>query len=135
MQTTQIFDITFGDCDPAGIVFYPNAFRWMDAVFHTFLRSAGGHQALCQKLSSIGLGLVDASARFRHPMHDGDRLNLRISEAKWSQRSLTLNYEGTVDGRRAFEGNEVRCLFIQSETGIVAGDLAPLRALLEPGDV
>ena len=29
--------VSFGDCDPAGIVFYPNFFRWFDRCFHHFL--------------------------------------------------------------------------------------------------
>ncbi|KAA0913956.1 acyl-CoA thioesterase [Aquicoccus porphyridii] len=135
MQTIQTFDITFGDCDPAGIVFYPNAFRWMDTALHALLRPAGGHQVLCRKLDAVGLGLVDASAKFRHPMHDGDRLELRIAVTEWSRRSLTLGYEGSVEGRQTFEGREVRCLFTRTETGIVAADLAPLRTLLEAEDV
>lgn len=135
MAAAQDFDITFGDCDPAGIVFYPNAFRWMDAGFHTLLRPAGGHAILCRNLKAVGLGLVDASAEFRHPMRDGDRLSLRITITEWSHRSFTLHYEGIVEDKRAFRGREVRCLFTRLENGIVAADVAPLRALLESENV
>jgi 4-hydroxybenzoyl-CoA thioesterase len=31
--------VKFGDCDPAGIVFYPNYFRWMDSVLHGYYQS------------------------------------------------------------------------------------------------
>ena len=24
-------DVTWGDCDPAGIIYYPTYFRWIDA--------------------------------------------------------------------------------------------------------
>jgi 4-hydroxybenzoyl-CoA thioesterase len=33
--------VSFGHCDPAEIVFYPNFFRWFDAAFHSFLESSG----------------------------------------------------------------------------------------------
>jgi 4-hydroxybenzoyl-CoA thioesterase len=135
MTAAQDFDITFGDCDPAGIVFYPNAFRWMDAGFHTLLRPAGGHATLCRNLKAVGVGLVDASAEFRRPMRDGDRLSLRITITEWSHRSFTLHYDGTVEGKRAFRGREVRCLFTRAESGIVAADVAPLRVLLETENV
>lgn len=55
MTAAQDFDITFGDCDPAGIVFYPNAFRWMDAGFHTLLRPVGVRDPL-PKPESCGGG-------------------------------------------------------------------------------
>jgi acyl-CoA thioesterase FadM len=28
---TIVRDVTWGDCDPAGIIFYPNYFRWIDS--------------------------------------------------------------------------------------------------------
>lgn len=127
-------EITFGDCDPAGIVFYPNVFRWMDAAFHEVLHRHGGHAALCERLGMVGLGLVDASARFHHPMRDGDRLALHLSVAQWSARSLTLAYAGKLGETTAFTGQEVRCMFLRGPSGMVAGDMARLRAVLEAGD-
>lgn len=135
MRQTQIFNVTFGDCDPAGIVFYPNIFRWMDSAFHSLLRACGGHAKLCEQLDAAGLGLVDASARFKHPMRDGDRLTLHVEIAEWSRRTFTLLYEGSVGGNVTFTGREVRCLFKQTQNGIVAADLAPLRELLESANV
>ncbi|MDF3416324.1 acyl-CoA thioesterase [Sulfitobacter sp. M57] len=135
MSQTQTFDISFGDCDPVGIVFYPNAFRWMDATFHTLLRRYGGHSQVCKQLEAVGLGLVDASAQFKHPMRDGDTLDLRTQVVEWSQRTVTLGYEGRVQGKLAFTGREVRCLFKRSQNSIVAADLAQLRELLEGPNV
>lgn len=122
------FNISFGDCDPAGIVFYPNAFRWMDATFHDFLRPHGGHAAICAELGATGIGLVDAGAQFRSPMLDGNRLALHLEIADWSRRTISLTYRGMVGTRLAFEGREVRCLFIPTETGLVAGDMTRLKA-------
>ena len=33
--------VQFGDCDPAGIVFFPNFSRWMDAASHHFFVGCG----------------------------------------------------------------------------------------------
>jgi len=125
-------EVTFGDCDPAGIVFYPNTFRWMDAAFHKLLRQHGGHAYLCEQLGALGVGLVDASAQFQKPMRDGEQLSLRISNLEWSKRTLTVYYDGEVDGSARFRGREVRCLFKQSDNGIVAGEIDQLRQCLEP---
>ena len=41
MSKTVVYEveIMFGDCDPAGIVFFPNYSKWMDASSLNFLRS------------------------------------------------------------------------------------------------
>lgn len=127
-------EISFGDCDPAGIVFYPNIFRWMDAAFHVQLRRFGGHNELCKKLNALGAGLVEATSQFRKPMRDGDRLEVLITNLEWSRRTLALTYEGRVGNAVVFEGKEVRCLFIETPTGIVAGDIGEMRRLLELAD-
>lgn len=132
MPELLTFEITFGDCDPAGIVFYPNTFRWMDATFQKLLRKHGGHAHLCERLGAKGLGLVDASAQFQKPMRDGEQLCLRIATLEWSRRTLTIHYEGEVDGSARFKGREVRCLFMHTEHGIVAGEIEQLRQCLEP---
>lgn len=128
---TFTIQVTFGDCDPAGIVFYPNTFRWMDAAFHNHLRPHGGHKKLCEELQAVGLGLVDSSAKFKRPMRDGDMLSIEITIEKWDRKTLTIAYDGRVDGVQVFQGREIRCLFIQGKTGINAGDLTELRKRLE----
>ena len=35
------FQVHFGDCDPAGIAFYPNFFRWYDAASRHFFDCCG----------------------------------------------------------------------------------------------
>ena len=39
--TTFTVDVAFGDCDPAGIVFFPNFSRWMDASSLSFFMQCG----------------------------------------------------------------------------------------------
>lgn len=126
--TTQI---TFGDCDPAGIVYYPNTFRWMDATFHKMLRAFGGHAALCEALGSVGLGLIDASAQFKSPLRDGDDLSIYATVTDWGNKAVTIAYEGRVGDRCAFKGNEVRCIFTRTESGMIAGDMTKLRDIME----
>ena len=131
ISTIHTREITFGDCDPAKIVFYPNTFRWMDASFHQLLRPFGGHDAVCKALNSLGLGLVDAQAQFLSPMRDGDTLSLQVEVESWSTRSFTLVYVGHVSERKVLVGREVRCLFQKTENGIVAGNVGGLKEMLE----
>ena len=122
--------VSFGDCDPARIVFYPNMFRWMDAAFHDLLRRFGGHGSICEGLGAIGIGVMDAKANFRSPLRDGDNLDIRVLMGEARRSSLGLIYEGFVGDRLAFEGAETRAMFVKSERGISAGDLGPLLAIL-----
>lgn len=127
MEHSYQVNVSFGDCDPAGIVYYPNTFRWMDACFHDALRPFGGHAAICEELNAVGIGLVDSGAQFRSPMRDGDILTVRLTVLDWARKTLSLGYEGFVGDRLAFAGKEVRCLFQTSSKGLSAGDMSLLR--------
>lgn len=129
--------ISFGDCDPAGIVYYPNFLRWFDRCFHDFLREvAGGHSRLCRQLGAIGLGLMDCGAAFRAPLAPDEVLSLEMRLERWSTRSLRLGYRGYSpgpDGRRLIlEGHELRGVFQRRDDGrLTAAPVAGLRAILD----
>jgi 4-hydroxybenzoyl-CoA thioesterase len=123
--------VTFGDCDPAGIVFYPNYFAWFDRTFHDWLREFGGHASICKSLGALGLGLMEVNAKFRSPSRDGDVLDIHLSIGTWDRKALRLTYEGQIAGRTAVIGQEVRGLFKTSPTGIMAADMEELKVYLE----
>ena len=125
--------VSFGDCDPAGIVFYPNMFAWMDACFHDLLRRHGGHGAVCEALGAVGLGLMEAGAGFRRPMRENDLVEVAIASADWGEKTLTLTYELSVNGAVCATGREMRGVFLPAPRGLRGGETAPLRAMLEGG--
>ena len=123
--------ISFGHCDPAGIVFYPNYFRWFDRCLHSFLKvRAAGHGALCARLGAVGLGLMDVGASFPAPARDGDVMRLSLRFDTWSSRTVRLAYAGEVDGRTVVEGHELRGMFVEHDGRLRAGELSELRAIL-----
>lgn len=129
-QTTQT--IRFGDCDPAGIVFYPNYLRWFDGTFHALLRSRGkGHQELCAGLGLVGMGLMEVGARFRSPATDGDTLTLSVEVGEWRERSVRFLYQGRVGDRLVLDGFELRGLFVGKGEALGLSPVAPLKAYLE----
>jgi 4-hydroxybenzoyl-CoA thioesterase len=85
-------------------------------------------------LQAVGIGLVESNARFQSPLRDGDLLDIETTISDWGRRTLTVTYAGSVSGRTAFEVKEVRCLFKTTETGMVAGEVGDLRAVLETGN-
>ena len=121
--------VTFGECDPAGIVFYPNIYGWFDRCFHDWLVGFGGHAAICAELGAVGLGLMQADAVFRRPMRPNDRIEVAMTLRDWGRRALTLDYAVTLGDTLTATGTEVRGLFRPGGAGIVAGEMAALRDL------
>lgn len=123
--------VSFGDCDPAGILFYPNHFRFMDATFQAYLRARGTSQADIQaRFEAVGTGLIEASGSFRGPVHDGDVLGHALTLPEWTAKTFRLRYVASVDGHTVFEGEEVRGLFVRRDGRLRLSELHDLRALL-----
>ena len=66
-RTTQYkVDIHFGDCDPAGIVFFPNFSRWMDAASLAFFMECGlpPWRELAKTRGIVGTPLLEINTKF-----------------------------------------------------------------------
>ena len=58
-------EVTWGDCDPAGIVFYPRYFAWMDQASHLMAREMGvAREAMLPPTGDVGFPIVGARAQF-----------------------------------------------------------------------
>src|SRR3989304_1651914 len=69
-------EVQWGDCDPAGIIFYPTYFRWMDAATWAFLDSVGYNARRCRE-EHRAMPLVSAECQFLAPAGQGDRCEVR----------------------------------------------------------
>ena len=124
--------VSFGDCDPAGIVYYPHFFRWFDGTFHGWLRASGHpHEELCRKLGASGFGLMDVGAGFRGPVRDGDHLVISARIEEWATRFVRIRYEGHVQGKLVVEGFEKRGVFLTDGGKLKAGDVSVLKPILD----
>ncbi|MBN8293477.1 acyl-CoA thioesterase [Rhodobacter sp. NTK016B] len=121
------YTVTFGDCDPAGIVFYPNIYGWFDRCFHDWLGRFGGHAAICKEVGAVGAGLMQADAVFRRPMRPNDTISVSMTIREWGRKSLTLDYQIRLGETVTATGTEVRGLFKPGEKGIVAGEMHELK--------
>lgn len=107
---TTRFTIEFGDCDPAGIVFYPNYFRWMDAASLHYFRAAGipnWHQREASD-GVLGIPLVDAQARFIAPATYGEQIDVETTILEWRTKSFVLQHRIRRGEVLLVEGREVR---------------------------
>lgn len=106
---TTSMEIAWADCDPAGIVFYPHFFRFMDTAFHRLLAARGTSQAdLQRRFGIVGTPIGEANARFRSPGRPGDMLVLSVASVACAHKTFRVDYAAAIGDRAVFEGFEVR---------------------------
>ena len=100
---------SWGDCDAAGIIFYPNYFRWFDECTQALLHSVGLDQrSLRREFGIVGTAAVDASARFTSPVSYGDVMQAVSYVERWGTASFTVYHRFDREETMAVEGREVR---------------------------
>ena len=73
LTVTRNVRIEWGDCDPAGIVYFPRYFEYFDQCTAGMFEAVGYRKpALLQTFDIAGFPLVDARANFRMPSKFGD---------------------------------------------------------------
>ncbi len=100
--------VQWGDCDPAGIIFYPTYFRWMDAATWAFLDSVG-YSAKRMRAEHIAMPLVSAQCDFLAPAQQGDHCEVHSRIVRFGGKSFALAHEITrSDGVVLARGSETR---------------------------
>ncbi len=101
-------EVHWGDCDPAGIIFYPTYFRWMDAATWAFWASVG-YGAKRMKAEHLAMPLVGAECRFIAPAEQGDRCEVRSRIARFGGKSFVVAHDMVRDdGTALASGSETR---------------------------
>jgi YbgC/YbaW family acyl-CoA thioester hydrolase len=114
-QTTRL--VEWGDCDAAGIVYYPNYYRWMDGTFHALTRSLGIDQrSLMEEYNLLGTPLIDTGCSFAAPATYGDELTITARIASLGASSLSLAYTFARAGAPMARGHEAR-VFVRALPG------------------
>lgn len=125
----------WGDCDSAGIIFYPNYFRWFDECTQALLRSVGLDQrSLRDEFGIVGTAAVDASARFTAPVSYDDVLQATSFVERWGTSSFTVYHRFDREaGVMAVEGREVRIWARREPDGRLRTEPVPeaFRSLLD----
>lgn len=111
----------WGDCDPAGIVFYPRYFGWMDAGFQALLRARGLSQQTLRERFGTVTPLVEVGASFRGPVRPGDALTVAIDVEAWEERRFRVSYAFDAGESVVAEGFEVRAWANLAADGTLRG--------------
>jgi len=123
--------VEWGDCDPAGIVYYPCYFRWIDqATFRLFLAAGLTRDDVSSGQWKQGTPLVAAECSFRRPSQHGEKLTIESHVEKFGRSSFTVRHVfRDASGEVAAEGTETR-IWARKE-----GNARSLKAVPIPEDV
>ncbi len=101
--------IEWGDCDPAGIVYYPRYFALFDAATDALFEAAGFKmRELIRTYRIVGIPVVDVRAQFYIPSAFGDDVDVETSITKWGRSSFEVCHRLLRNSALAVEGFEKR---------------------------
>jgi 4-hydroxybenzoyl-CoA thioesterase len=102
--------IVWGDCDPAGIVYYPRYFEMFDTSTTALFERALGMTKFefLKAYDCLGYPMVDTRARFAIPTRYGDDVVIETTITEIKRSSFTVEHRLMKNGELAVEGFETR---------------------------
>ncbi len=131
-STTYEVTVMFGDCDPAGIVFFPNFCKWMDASSLHFFMECGipPWRELVKTTGIIGTPLLEIHTRFMRPASYGDRLQVHTSIIEWRDKVFIQKHVIQRGDTVLCEGRETRAFVVHPP-----GEPDRIKAIPIPADI
>lgn len=106
---TRHVTIEWGDCDPAGIVFYPRYFAFFDSSTQAMFASVGLPKFELQRIYDIvGYPMVDTRAKFYVPSKYGDDVTIETTVKAFRRSSFDVHHRLMKGDKLAVEGFETR---------------------------
>jgi 4-hydroxybenzoyl-CoA thioesterase len=100
--------VEWGDCDPAGIIFYPTYFRWADAACWALFEAAG-YSAKRMRAEHLAMPLVSAECQFLAPAVQGDRCEVHSRIGRFGGKSFVVEHDiAREDGTPLASARETR---------------------------
>ncbi len=131
-STIMTVEVRFGDCDPAGIVFYPRYHRWMDAASLNFFMTLGvppWHEL--EKINGIvGTPLLEHHTRFQKSSTYGETLQIRTEVEEWRSKVFIQKHVITRGDDLLCESRETRAFCARDPN-----DRSVIRAIPIPQEV
>ncbi len=102
--------IEWGDCDPAGIIFFARYFEFFDVSTTMLIERALGMKKIeyLKAYKFSGHPLVETRARFLLPTRFGDEVSIETAVAGCGRSSFKIEHRLSHDGALAVEGFETR---------------------------
>ena len=106
----RVLRIEWGDCDPAGIIYYPRYFAFFDACTSALIERALGmtKQDYLKAYDFSGHPLVNTRSRFLVPTRFGDDVIIESTVTDIRRSSFDVRHRLFKNGALAVEGFETR---------------------------
>lgn len=103
-------EIEWGDCDAAGIVFYPRYFAMFDASTAYLLEKAIGMKKIAwtKHFGIVGIPMVDTGAKFIIPSRYGDVITIESRATAIRRSSFDVEHRVFKGEALAIEARETR---------------------------
>jgi 4-hydroxybenzoyl-CoA thioesterase len=110
LTNTRTTRIEWGDCDPAGIIFYGRYFTIFDVSTTMLLERAIGMKkiAYLKAYDFVGHPVVTTRGRFLRPTRFGDEVAVETAVVACGRSSIKLEHKLSLDGVLCAEGFETR---------------------------
>ena len=110
LSNTRIIRVQWGDCDPAGIVYYPRYFEWLDASSILLFEKATGMTKIrmLERYNGAGLALLEARAVFNVASQYGDDIQVETRVTEFRRSSFFVQHTVKKGDVLALEGFETR---------------------------
>ena len=103
--------IVWGDCDPAGIVYYPRYFEMFDDSTSILFEAAGvSKQDIVRKYGLVGIPMVDTRAKFHIASTHGDWIAIESRVESFKRSSFEVTHKVFKGEALAIEAFEKRVL-------------------------
>ena len=102
------FKVRWGDTDAAGIVFYPNFYKWMDEATHEFLAAIGFSTTFLLTEHQTATPLLEANCQFKSPLFFEDEVILQSEVVEMKQKVFKISHKFFKDEKLIAEGYGVR---------------------------
>jgi 4-hydroxybenzoyl-CoA thioesterase len=93
MPFSTLITVRFGDCDPAGLVYYPVLFHYCHAAMEEFFAArCGTSYAHLLAERRLGFPTVNVRAEFFAPFVYGDEAEVEVWSSNVGRTSVTFEY-------------------------------------------
>ncbi len=125
-SNTRTVRIDWGDCDPAGIIFYPRYFDIFDACTTALFEKALGigKRELLKTFNFADFPLVNTRARFLRPTRYGDEVTVE-TKITFDHADFEIEHRLSLKGEACVECAEKRVWAVRAPDGRFKSRLVP----------
>jgi 4-hydroxybenzoyl-CoA thioesterase len=118
--------IAWGDCDAAGIVYFPRYFEWFDAGTHALFDKAGlSFARMSEQYPGVAIPVVSTRATFIRSSTYGDEVAIDTEIVRWGRSSFDVHHRLLRGEELAVECFETRVWVVKTGDNRLEGQAVP----------